>query len=99
MRSQRVARLGKPRKHELPALDKRRPDIRSHDIDAEREKTVAVWCDEPPTTIPPFRAKEPGRVKIGTLQQSAVAIQSQGRRKPLPHPLLLPQSRALKLIV
>src|SRR6516164_9634198 len=95
MRGQGVARLGKPRKHEFPALDKRRPDIRAHDIDAEREKAVAVWCDEPPTTIPPFRAEEPGRVKIGTLPQSAVAIQSQGRRKPLLHLLLLPQSRAL----
>jgi len=70
MRAQRVARLGKPGKHELPPLDKRRPDIRAHDIDAEREKAVTVWCDEPPPVTPPFRAKEPSPVKIGALQQS-----------------------------
>jgi hypothetical protein len=68
MRGQRTPRAGKLGEHEFPSLNKSRPDIRANDVDAEREKAMAVGCDEPPTIIPPLRAKEPGSVKNGTLQ-------------------------------
>ena len=74
MHSQRVIGVGEFPKHKLSSFDNRRPDIRADDIDAEREEAVALGGDEPPSIIPPLRAKEPGRAKNGPLKQPAVLI-------------------------
>src|SRR5271166_3068676 len=97
MSGQRVVRGGKFGKHELPSLDKRRADVRAHDVDAEREEAVAVGRDEPPPAFPPFRAKESGRAEFRAVQQPTIAVQGQGRRQPLPQlPLLVP-ARSLQV--
>src|SRR5216683_1287388 len=68
MRGQRTPRIRKLGEHGFPSLDKSRPDIRTDDIDAEREKAVAIGRDQPPPPLPLLCTKEPGRAKNGTLE-------------------------------